>query len=416
MNYEGLIFQLNQVNGVSLAIATRMVNQTLTIRNWLIGAYIVEYEQHGEDRATYGEVLLRNIAKDLSQLEQKGLSYTNLKSFRKFALMYPFLAKSQTVSDFLKSLSESSASTGQTASDLLNTPRQANSGSDLSKSSIARFVAHHSPSFPSLEIRIAEAQYFSWQTPEYYAKMLTILPWSHLVELCRIDDPTKRIFYELETAKSNWSIRELKRQISSLLYERVGLSRDKEAVIAMAEKGQLIDSPANVLRDPYILEFLGLQEQTSYTESQLEQALIDNLQHFMLELGRDFCFVARQFRIVTGSKYYYVDLLFYHRGLRCLIAIDLKLGEFEPSYAGQMNLYLNYLKEEVAYPDENPPVGIIMCADRDTEEVRYSTAGMDNQLFVSRYLVALPSEAKLKQWLHQEQQRLEQQLQVGENA
>jgi len=413
MNYEGLISQLSQVNGVSLAIATRMVNQTLTIRNWLLGAYIVEYEQQGEDRATYGDALLRTIATDLSKREQKGLSHSNLKYFRKFALTYPFLAKSQTVSDFLEHLSDR-LQIGQITSNPLITADEATPDPVPPRLAIERFLAHATAPFPSLEARISEAQHVPWQTPEYYAKLLTILPWSHLVELCRIDDPIKRIFYELETAKSNWSIRELKRQISSLLYERVGLSKDKEAVIAMAEKGRLADSPASVLKDPYILEFLGLQEQASYTESELEQALIDNLQQFMLELGRDFCFVARQFRIVTGSKYYYVDLLFYHRGLRCLIAIDLKLGEFEPSYAGQMNLYLNYLKEEVAYPDENPPVGIILCADRDTEEVRYSTAGMDNQLFVSRYLIALPSEAKLKQWLHQEQQRLEQQLHSDE--
>ena len=193
-----------------------------------------------------------------------------------------------------------------------------------------------------------------------------------------------------------------------MLYERVGLSKDKEAVLAMTNQGRLIDSPKTILRDPYVLDFLGLEEKHTYSESELEQALINHLQQFMHELGRDFCFVDRQFRILIGGRSYYLDLLFYHRSLRCLIAIDLKLGEFRPDYAGQMNLYLNYLKEEVAYPDENPPVGILLCANRDAEEVHFATAGMDNQLFVSRYMVALPSEEKLRHWLQEEQNRLDQ--------
>jgi predicted nuclease of restriction endonuclease-like (RecB) superfamily len=198
--------------------------------------------------------------------------------------------------------------------------------------------------------------------------------------------------------------------MGSLLYERVGLSKNKEAVLALAAKGQLVDSPTTILRDPYVLEFLGLQERSIYSESELEQVLIDNLQQFMHELGRDFCFVDRQFRITVANRHYFLDLLFYHRRLRCLIAIDLKLGEFQPEYAGQMNLYLNYLKQEVALPDENPPVGILLCSDRDSEAVHFATAGMDNQLFVSRYLVALPSEEQLKHWLREEQERLQEQL------
>jgi hypothetical protein len=170
--------------------------------------------------------------------------------------------------------------------------------------------------------------------------------------------------------------------------------------------GELLDSPQYLLRDPYVLEFLQLPEQTAYSELDLEQALIDHLQAFLHELGDDFCFMKRQFRITIANRHYFLDLLFYHRRLRCLVAIDLKLGSFEAAYAGQMNLYLNYLKEEVAFPDENPPVGIILCSEKDAEEVHYATAGMDSNLFVSRYLVALPSEAQLKRWLREEQERL----------
>lgn len=180
--------------------------------------------------------------------------------------------------------------------------------------------------------------------------------------------------------------------------------------MTLAQEGRLIDSPMTILRDPYVLEFLQLEERAVYSESDLEQALINHLQQFLHELGRDFCFVERQFRITVANRHYFLDLLFYHRRLRCLVAIDLKIGEFQPGYAGQMNLYLNYLKQEVMLPDENPPVGILLCSDKDAEEVHYATAGMDSQLFVSRYLVALPSEEQLKQWLRDEQERLQSHL------
>ena len=181
------------------------------------------------------------------------------------------------------------------------------------------------------------------------------------------------------------------------------------------QQGQLVDSPQTLIRDPYILEFLELAERPTYSETDLEQALIDHLQEFMQELGRDFCFVERQFRFTVDSEHHFLDLLFYHRSLQCLIAIDLKLGKFRHDYAGQMNFYLNYLRENVAYPHENPPVGIILCAERDAETVRYATAGLDNQMFVSRYLIALPSEATLKQWLRDEQERLRSSAEMSDS-
>ncbi|MFN6563181.1 MAG: YhcG family protein [Nostoc sp. ChiSLP01] len=264
--------------------------------------------------------------------------------------------------------------------------------------------------FPALKARELESTSLIWQDSNYYHRLFSTLSWSHILELTRIDNTTKRAFYELECIKSNWSKRELKRQINSMLYERVGLSKDKEAVLVLANEGQLIDSPEKILRDPYILEFLNLEERTSYSESDLEEALINHLQEFMHELGRDFCFVDRQFRITVGGEHYFLDLLFYHRSLQCLIAIDLKLGKFKHDYAGQMNFYLNYLRENVAYPYENSPVGILLCAEKDAEEVYYATAGLDNQLFVSLYMLALPSEETLKQWLKKEQERLEKQF------
>jgi predicted nuclease of restriction endonuclease-like (RecB) superfamily len=228
----------------------------------------------------------------------------------------------------------------------------------------------------------------------------------------RIDEPLKRAFYELETMKSGWSERELKRQMDTALFERVGLSKDKDGVMALAQQGRVIDSPLTVLRDPYIFEFLGLEERSQYSEAELEKALIDHLQSFMRELGRDFCFVDRQYRIVVDGEDYYLDLLFYHRKLRCLVAIDLKIGAFKHEYAGQMNFYLNYLRHEQTYEDENPPIGILLCTAKSDTTVKYATGGMDNQLFVSRYQSVLPSVEQLQQWLQSEKAYL---LQLAED-
>ncbi|WP_414569525.1 PDDEXK nuclease domain-containing protein [Nostoc sp. CCY 9925] len=390
MNYEELINDISHINNTAQTAVVRAINQIQTIRNWFIGAYIVEYEQNGVDRAAYGTQLIKKLADDLKHRSIEGLSDRNLKNFRQFALTYPGLAKNENLSAFLPliSLPVSNLPIRQTVS--------------------AEFKTIPQNLFPALEAREQQQPSLSWQDNGYYQRLFTSLSWSHMLELTRIEDTTKRAFYELECIKGNWSIRELKRQMNSMLYERVGLSKDKDAVLALANQGQILDSPKNVLRDPYVLEFLGLEERNTYSESELEQALIDHLQDFMHELGRDFCFVDRQYRITVDAEHYFIDLLFYHRALRCLIAIDLKLGKFRHDYAGQMNFYLNYLKENVTYPHENPPVGILLCAEKDAEAVHYATAGLDNQLFVSRYLVALPSEETLKKWLKEEQDRLEQ--------
>ncbi|MBV6627481.1 MAG: DUF1016 family protein [Rivularia sp. (in: Bacteria)] len=392
MNYEELIHDISNINNTSLTTVTRAVNKILTIRNWFIGAYIVEYEQNGVDRAAYGTQLIKKLANDLKSRKIESLSDRNLKNFRQFALTYPALAKDENITAFLS---------------LISIPFNA---LQIRQTVAAEFKTAPQNLFPALQARELENPSLSWQDSNYYQRLVSTISWSHLVELTRIEDTTKRAFYELECMKSNWSKRELKRQINSMLYERVGLSKDKEAVLKLANEGQIIESPKNVLRDPYILEFLELEEKAAYSESDLESALINHLQEFMHELGRDFCFVDRQFRITVAEEHYFLDLLFYHRSLQCLIAIDLKLGKFKHDYAGQMNFYLNYLKENIAYPHENAPVGILLCAEKDAEAVHYATAGLDNQLFVSRYMVALPSEEILKQWLIEEQVRLEKQF------
>lgn len=384
MNYEELIHDISNINNTSLTTVTKAVNKILTIRNWFIGAYIVEYEQNGIDRAAYGTQLIKKLANDLKSRKIKSLSDRNLKNFRQFALTYPALAKDENIAAFLS---------------LISIPFNV---LQIRQAVPAEFENVSQNLFPALQTREILKPSLNWQDTKYYQRLFSTLSWTHLVELTRIEDITKRAFYELECTKSNWSTRELKRQINSMLYERVGLSKDKEAVLRLANEGRIIESPKNVLRDPYILEFLELGEKATYSESDLEAALINHLQEFMHELGRDFCFVDRQFRITVAEEHYFLDLLFYHRSLQCLIAIDLKLGKFKHDYAGQMNFYLNYLKENVAYPHENVPVGILLCAEKDAEAVHYATAGLDNQLFVSRYMVALPSEETLKQWLIEE--------------
>lgn len=384
MNYKQIVNQISQIHLALQATAARSINYLLTMRNWLIGAYIVEYEQGGEDRAKYGARLFENLAHDFAQKGMQGLGISALKNYRQFALAYPQPAIRQpVVGEF-----------GVSA----QTP----------KSKAKKFSKSEPDSaFPSLLEHQAKRPALRWQNDEYYTDLFHVLSWTHLLELSRIDDPLKRAFYEIECQKSRWSRRELKRQINSMLYERIGLSKDKEAVLKLAQEGQVGESPNRMIRDPYVLEFLGLEEDSKYSEAKLEQALIDQLQKFLLELGREFCFVGRQVRITVAGRHHYLDLLFFHRRLRCLIAYDLKLGEFQHEDAGQMNFYLNYLREEVSLPDENPPVGVILCADKDAAEVHYATAGMDQQLFVSRYLVALPSEERLRQWLLEEQELLQ---------
>ncbi len=260
--------------------------------------------------------------------------------------------------------------------------------------------------FPGIRLRIASIERLSWQDAAWTERLFNTASFSHLLELSRMDVPINRAFYELHVVKEGWPVRELRRQINSMLYERVGLSKDKTAVMALSHDGASCESPATILRDPYVLEFLGLPEPSAFTEAQLEAALLDHLQEFLRELGRDFCFVDRQVRITVGGEHHHLDLLFFHRGLRCLVAIDLKIGRFDHADAGQMHFYLNYIAENIPRPDENAPVGLLLCADKDEEKVHYATAGLPRSAFVSRYLTALPSEAQIARWLHDERDRL----------
>jgi len=361
-----LIEQISSVHTQSQAAALQQVNYWLTARNWLAGCYILEYEQQGSDRAIYGERVLSELARMLRQQGVSGFSLTNLKLCRQFYQTYPTLLERESAKLQQLGIALPATAIGQTLSDQLASPT----------SGLA----------PSL--------------------LLSRLSFSHFIELLKLDTTLQRNFYEVQAIKNNWSVRELKRALDSLLFERTGLSIDKVSVLA-AHAGTQPLQVADVVKNPYVLEFLGLEERLGYRESDLEQAIINHLQTFLVELGRGFCFEARQKRITFDNEHYFIDLVFYHRILKCHVLVDLKLGAFSHADAGQMNVYLNYYKEEEMTPGDNLPIGLILCAQKNDTLVRYATSGLSEQLFVSKYQVNLPTVAELQHVIQAEQQRLE---------
>jgi predicted nuclease of restriction endonuclease-like (RecB) superfamily len=374
MSYELLISSIAEVHARTQAGAAGAVNRYLTLRNWFIGAYIVEFEQNGEDRASYGQHLLSRLAQDLKRRKIAGCSPEMLGRMRFFYRTYPHL-------------SESVSQPFGTESSTVRAP------TDWTKIS--------SPAVTKSNAAVP--------TP-LDGQTLLRLSWSHLIELIRLDDAWERAFYENECLRGSWSKRELQRQISSLLYQRTGLSLDKQAIIERARRqaSEARVQISEMIRDPYVLEFVGLAERARYTESDLETALLDHIQTFLLELGGGFCFEARQKRITVGNEHDYIDLVFYHRLLRCHLIIDLKVRHFQHSDAGQMNFYLNYWKREVTTPADNPPVGLLLCSDKDQTKVEYAIGGLDQQLFVSRYLVALPKPNEIEQLIERDRALWEQ--------
>lgn len=334
------------------AQAGRAVNLALTLRNWLIGGYIQEFEQAGSDRAAYGTRLLDAITEQLAGQGISGVAARSLRLYRQFYLAYPEIR--QTASAELGGLFPD-ASKWQTASAESSVPID---------------------------------------------RLLATLSFSHFVELLQIDDRLQRRFYELECMRGNWSLRELKRQIGSLYFERSALSTDTTTLSEQTHAHAEI-RPALAIRDPYVFEFLGLQPREVMGESTLEDALLDKLEDFLLELGHGFCFEARQKRILIGHQHYFVDLVFYHRILKCHVLVDLKLAGFSHEHIGQLNTYVNWYKRHMMEAGDNPPLGLLLCAQKDHALLEYAMAGMDNQLFVSRYQLELPSKETLENFIAQ---------------
>ncbi len=385
MNLSQLISAIHSTHEYAQRYAQQQVNNSLTIRNWVTGFYLFHFEQNGEDRAAYGAKLYKTIAEKLKMKGLKGFSYTALNQYRQFYLTYPHFLQTvserftdmnsailQTLSEELQSTDNESIKEGESPSGLLNLM-------SLSEKSDKETSKQTAPdlSFP----------------PEL---LLSRLSFSHFIELIIADTPLKRTFYEVQAVKNNWSVRELNRAMSTLLFERTGLSANKGSVIAKA-KDEVPALPNDVVKNPYFLEFLGLEEKSEYSESDLEQAIIHHLQKFLIELGRGFCFEARQKRITFNNKHYKIDLVFYNRILKCHILLDLKVGEFDHADAGQMNMYLNYYSKNEMTEGDNPPVGIVLCASKNDSLVEYATAGLPQEIFVSKYLIQLPSVDELKQ-------------------
>lgn len=323
------------------------INQTMVLTYFEIGRKIVEEEQGGKKRADYGKKVIKELSKVLTKEFGKGFSERNIEQMRQFYLVY---SKSQTVS----------------------------AESDVQKS------------------KTVSAKTFSKIPTQKFNQKELMLSWSHYLKLMRIDDENERKFYEIESSKNNWSVRELQRQYDSALYTRLVLSRDKRKVKELSEKGLILEQPKDAIKDPYILEFIGLPEQTTYSENDLEQELIDKLEHFLLELGNGFTFVARQKRISFDDKHYRIDLVFYNRILKCFVLIDLKIGEIKHQDLGQMQMYVNYYDREVRLDDENKTIGIVLCKDKSESLVEYTLPENNEQIFASKYRTVLPSKEELK--------------------
>jgi predicted nuclease of restriction endonuclease-like (RecB) superfamily len=350
--------------GVSTVVDTFQV-----MTNFEIGRRIVEHEQKGAKRAAYGAELLKELSGRLTEEFGRGFSRSNLEYMRKFFLEWQNLLPqiSQTASGILsdapifQSLTEKSAASG-----ISQTP-----SGKLVPTSI-----HQTPS----------------------GKSPFTLSWSHYVVLMTIKDPDERSFYEIESRQADWDVRELKRQKASCLYERLALSRDKEGIRKLAREGQIITRPEDLLKEPLVLEFLGLEEKSGYSESDLEHAIIGRLEHFLLEMGKGFLFEARQRRFTFDEDHYFVDLVFYNRLLRCYVLIDLKLDKLTHQDLGQMQMYVNYYDREVKLPDENPTIGLLLCKSAKKTVVEL-TLPKDANIHAREYSLYLPSKELLKQKL-----------------
>lgn len=375
MNFESLVGRINQVQDVLQAQAAHAINLALTARNWLVGYYIVEFEQNGEDRAKYGENLLNRLAQSINK---KGFSPRRLREYRQLYLVYPQIGNE--IGSYLQ--------------------KNIHVASDSNGSSIWRLPSAKlllADNQEEAKWRMPSAKLEEWCTPP--DRLFNRLNYSNLLLLSKIDNATKRAFYEQETIRGCWTYTELDRQISSCYYERMGLSKDKKALQRLASKDAQQLSPREVIHNPVALEFLGLPTENVYTESKLENTILNHLQMVLMEMGRGFCFEARQKRVLIDQDYFKADLIFYHRILKCHVIIDLKIDRFRHEYASQLNCYMNYYKHEVMQADDNPPIGLLLCTEYGETTVQYATEGLSQNLFVSKYQLQLPSEEEMRQYL-----------------
>jgi len=366
-DFESLVVSIVQIHQQAQEFATKAVNVGLTLRNWFIGHRIVEFEQNGADRAAYGERLLPALAKRLAAAGLKRVDTRELRRFRLLYTIYPQIR--ETVTPEL--LAHAGASALQPLQDFAPLAKR--------------------------QSVTAKSQKGESVTPE----LIHRLSFTHLSELIQLTDATQRRFYELECIRGNWSVRELRRQIDSLYYERSGLSKNKAKLSAQAHAKAETLQPAQIIRDPYIFEFLGLRSRDVMGESDLEDALLDRLQEFLLEMGHGFCFEARQKRLLIGDEHFFVDLVFYHRVLKCHVLVELKTAAFTHEHLGQLNTYVAYYKKHEITPGDQPPIGILLCTRKNEALVEFALGDMPNTLFASRYAVEMPKKREMEAFLKQ---------------
>ena len=367
-SFDELTKIIRDTHDAAQTTAVKAINRMQTMRNWLYGYYIIEFEQHGKDRAEYGTQLLKRLEE---RVNRKGLTETLFKNSRKFYRLYPQMVEniigviSPTVSDKLLESKDASV--------LCDTQMTEN---------------EHIENSPT----VSDGFRTTGQM------IISRLSFSHIVEIMTVDDPLARFFYEQECIKCTWSVRELRRQISTNLYVRTGISSNPEKMLSLPSL-QGHDNNELQIRQPFTFEFLGLKANEVVDEKDIENALIDHLQDFLLELGKGFCFESRQKRIIIDDEYYYPDLVFYNRILHCGVIIELKDEEFSHQNLGQLNAYVSHYKEHEMQPGDNPPIGILLCTRKGKKMVEYALAGMDNQLFVSTYMLQLPDKKTLEDFL-----------------
>ena len=368
--------------------SARSVNAILTATYWEIGRRIVEFVQQGETRAEYGNEVLGKLSRDLTKKLGRGFAHDNLQRMRLFYQAWP-------VGTIYATLSRKSIERKifQTASEQFLLPQKSRPASRKSAALIYATVSR------KFEIDLA-----------LYLEALGHafpLAWSHYVRLLSVERPEARKFYETESLRGGWSVRQLDRQVSTLFYERTALAKNKARLLTTGAKAcpEDIVSVEEEIKSPYVLEFLNLRD--DYAESDLEDALVRHLEAFLLELGNNFTFVARQKRIRVGQQWYRIDLLLFHRRLRCLFIFDLKLGRFTHADAGQMNLYVNYAAEHLTLPEENPPVGLVLCSEQDEAVARYSMGNLTNKILAAQYRLALPDPRLLEKEIEKTRRMLE---------
>ena len=376
LNFENLSETLLNLNKVFEEDTAKAINRNITARNWLTGFYIVHYEQNGKDRAEYGEKIIRKLAE---RLNKKSLSYRNLQLYKQFYLEFKVLEK--PIKDFV--LNEFRAEENLILNANLSLIEEPSELTADCANSVCTIQNKKEISIPA-EILFKSISY------------------SHFTLIMGVENPLARTFYELETIKGVWTFRELKRQIDTNYFERSAISTNPEKMSLLVQsKSEKLDLQ-DVIKSPFVYEFLGLKDREVVDETDLENALMNHLEEFLLELGIGFCFEARQKRIVVDDDYFFCDLVFYHRILKCHVLIDLKSSKIKYDDIAQMNLYLSYYKKNVMQKDDNPPVGILMCTQAGKELVEYASNGIDENLFVQKYKLNLPEPEKLTEWLKNE--------------